>query len=64
MNTSSRAKSKLVDQIEYINVSVCLAATRRFVAEMHPEACRTAWGSCRTIMALSNVSSEYSYAGQ
>jgi hypothetical protein len=58
MNTSSRARSKLVDQIEYINVRTCLAATRRFVAEVHPVACKTAWGSCRTIMALSNVISE------
>lgn len=52
MNTSSRAKSKLVDQIEYISVRTCLAAINRFVAEMHPVACRTAWGSCKTIMAL------------
>jgi len=58
MNTSSRAKSKLVDQIEYINVRTCLAATRRRVAEMHPTARKTAWGSCRTIVALSNAISE------
>lgn len=54
MNTSSRAKSKLVDQIEYINVRICLAAIKRFVAEMHPVACKTAWGSCRTMIALPN----------
>ena len=59
MNTSNRAKSKLVDQIEYIKVRVCLAATRSFVAEMHPVACRAAWGSCRTIIALSNVIAEW-----
>lgn len=52
MNMSSRAKSKLVDQIEYISVRICLAAIKRFVAETHPVACKTAWGSCRTIMAL------------
>jgi hypothetical protein len=38
MNTSSRAKSKLVDQIEYISVRICRAATKSFVAEIHPEA--------------------------
>ena len=59
MNTSSRAKSKLVDQIEYISVRVCLAATRSFVAEMHPLACKIACGSCRTIIALSNVIAEW-----
>jgi hypothetical protein len=52
MNTSSRAKSKLVDQTEYISVRICLAAINKFVAEMHPLACNAAWGSCRTIIAL------------
>ena len=58
MNTSSRAKSKLVDQIEYISVRICRAAIKSFVAEISPVARRTACGSCRTIIALKIVTSE------